>query len=853
MLPICRRCQLTIFPDISRQSALQYTSRRLSSGGGQKQKARPKGLQENSRWTTQSSHSSTKPRTTSRPSFSFRKSPIKKERTAQLDPDDIQSIIQFFRNKAITWTEAPHVQQRLIRFGVPKQDVQILLRIFRIFAEEEEPITPEAYHRYAMVRFAKISHTDIPSEYYDMIMTTIFYAWATDTTPLPSSKYPTREAHLTSLGVSPNTLKTMSVFRQATSKPYLADRYPSARLMSRKIIMHVGPTNSGKTHNALRALAAAERGIYAGPLRLLAHEIWERLNTGKIVPLGIEEKQVVKNDEGITAAALNLNLDGASPLPFEHSSTSGSLKYTRTCNMITGEERRIVSEDAKLVSCTVEMMVTGTEHDVAVIDEIQMIADAQRGYAWTEALLSIQAKEVHLCGEDTAVPIVQELLKGTNDDLVVNRYERLTPLTVEEKSLDGNFSNVQKGDCIVAFSRSRIFDLKRKVEKKTGMKCAVVYGQLPSELRSRQADLFNDPGTGYDVIIGSDAIGMGLNLKIRRVVFDSMVKWSGETMRPLSISQTKQIAGRAGRYGLGSEGGFVTTLYSCHLEALKKTLTYPTPPLRMARYSGDLSSLEAISRVLPSRTKLEMNLIMEVHRYTGILGGGFGATSPGWVRYVDDQVIGQDGTTSTILDRLCDSVAPPSMTQAVDESDISAMQGSSIVDKCLISLAPIPYRIQECRMFWENLVKKFLVDYRVSAKELLELPGEWFLEALNEVEADMEPAVGTKKKKIKPVRHAVLSKLETFHRVLGLYNWFALRQPLAFFDTETIENLKPRVEKALQWALSSNTLVGGSKRVARGDIRGEMEVVKSGVAIDWVRQARSVRTSTAKTVIRAKK
>ena len=52
--------------------------------------------------------------------------------------------------------------------------------------------------------------------------------------------------------------------------------------------MHIGPTNSGKTYNALRALAAANSGVYGGPLRLLAHEIWERLNTGQIVPLGAE-------------------------------------------------------------------------------------------------------------------------------------------------------------------------------------------------------------------------------------------------------------------------------------------------------------------------------------------------------------------------------------------------------------------------------------------------------------------------------------------------------------------------------------------------------------------------------------
>ena len=46
----------------------------------------------------------------------------------------------------------------------------------------------------------------------------------------------------------------------------------------------------------------------------------------------------------------------------------------------------------------------------------------------------------------------------------------------------------------------------------TGLKCALVYGALPPESRVMQADLFNDPNSEYDVIVASDAVGMGLNL-----------------------------------------------------------------------------------------------------------------------------------------------------------------------------------------------------------------------------------------------------------------------------------------------------------------------------------------------------
>jgi ATP-dependent RNA helicase SUPV3L1/SUV3 len=253
--------------------------------------------------------------------------------------------------------------------------------------------------------------------------------------------------------------------------------------------MHVGPTNSGKTHHALRALAAASTGLYAGPLRLLAHEIWERLNTGQILPLGVEPDE------------RNISLAGF-----------GDPRFMRLCNLITGEEQRFMGEHVPLHSCTIEMLSFRRFYDVAVVDEIQMLADEDRANAWFSAVLGINAREVHLCGEETAIPIVQELLKHTGDEVIVRRYERLSPLVVEEKSLEGDLSKVQRGDCIVTFRRKNIFELKKIVERKTGMRCAVVYGRLPPEIRSGQAALFNDPNSGYDVLIGSDAIGMGLNL-----------------------------------------------------------------------------------------------------------------------------------------------------------------------------------------------------------------------------------------------------------------------------------------------------------------------------------------------------
>ncbi len=247
---------------------------------------------------------------------------------------------------------------------------------------------------------------------------------------------------------------------------YPAEWYPATREVPRVVHMHVGPTNSGKTYHALQRLEAAKSGVYLGPLRLLAHEIYTRLNA-----------------------------------------------KGKTCALVTGEEQRMPEGDAPMMySCTVEMAPLNTKFDVAVIDEIQMINHPERGWAWTSAFLGLQARELHLCGEARTVNIMRELCALVGDEVHVHEYERLTPLQVQPRSLGGKLNKLEKGDCVVAFTVVGIHALRREIEKRTGKKCAIVYGSLPPETRAAQARLFNDPNNEYDYLVASDAIGMGLNL-----------------------------------------------------------------------------------------------------------------------------------------------------------------------------------------------------------------------------------------------------------------------------------------------------------------------------------------------------
>lgn len=263
-----------------------------------------------------------------------------------------------------------------------------------------------------------------------------------------------------------STVAELENQKEVADLRYPAEWYPATREIPRTVHMHVGPTNSGKTYHALKRLEEVKSGIYLGPLRLLAHEVYTRLDA-----------------------------------------------KGKACALVTGEEQRMPQGGrAYMYSCTVEMAPLNTQFDVAVIDEIQMISHPERGWAWTQAFLGLQAREIHLCGEARTVPLMRELCALVGDKIHVHEYNRLTPLKVEPKSLGGKLNNLQKGDCIVAFTVLGIHALRREIERKTGKKCAIVYGSLPPETRAQQARLFNDPDNEYDYLVASDAIGMGLNL-----------------------------------------------------------------------------------------------------------------------------------------------------------------------------------------------------------------------------------------------------------------------------------------------------------------------------------------------------
>jgi len=219
--------------------------------------------------------------------------------------------------------------------------------------------------------------------------------------------------------------------------------------------------------------------------------------------------------------------------------------------------------------------------------------------------LGLVADEVHLCGEIAAIELVTSILVTTGEELEVFKYKRLTDLDIEKRSL-GSLDKVKAGDCIVCFSKNDIYSVSRQIEKK-GREVAVIYGGLPPGTKLAQAQKFNDPDHPCKVLVATDAIGMGLNLSIRRIIFYSLIKpvvnEKGEReMATISTSQALQIGGRAGRYGTQYEKGLVTTFKAEDLPTLVELLSDSPEDLVKAGLHPTADQIEMYAYQLPNAT-----------------------------------------------------------------------------------------------------------------------------------------------------------------------------------------------------------------------------------------------------------
>jgi len=118
---------------------------------------------------------------------------------------------------------------------------------------------------------------------------------------------------------------------------------------------------------------------------------------------------------------------------------------------------------------------------------------------------------------------------------------------------------------------------------------------LPPETKIIQQASFNERSGNIKFLIATDAIGMGMNLNINRVIFASLWKHSFISGRHrIGWSAVLQIAGRAGRY---MNDGYVTAFHPEDLRLIRKYIERSNDPI------AKISTNEEIDKTYHERTK----------------------------------------------------------------------------------------------------------------------------------------------------------------------------------------------------------------------------------------------------------
>ncbi|QNT78545.1 helicase-related protein [Entomobacter blattae] len=329
----------------------------------------------------------------------------------------------------------------------------------------------------------------------------------------------------------------------------------------KKITAILGPTNTGKTHIALERMLAHHSGMIGFPLRLLARENYDRMVKAK------GEKKVA---------------------------------------LITGEEK-IIPPQAQWFSCTVEAMPLDQPVEFMAIDEIQLCADPDRGYVFTDRLLHARGfSETLFLGAETIKPFLKRLIPHIH----IETRPRLSTLSY---TAHNKLSRLPKRSAIVAFSVAELYGIAELIRRRKGG-CAIVMGRLSPRTRNAQVGMYQAGEVDY--LVATDAIGMGLNMDISHVAFSNIIKFDGTKIRPLIPAEMGQIAGRAGR---GMKDGTFGLTGTCppvsaeNVTAIETHLFPPSDHIFWRNHQLDFSSPPALLKSLSQTPPPGYGLILGNH------------------------------------------------------------------------------------------------------------------------------------------------------------------------------------------------------------------------------------------------
>jgi len=257
-----------------------------------------------------------------------------------------------------------------------------------------------------------------------------------------------------------------------------------------------------------------------------------------------------------------------------------------------------------------------------------------------------------------------------------------------------------------------------------------------------------------------------------------MSKWDGWMEVPLEVSQVKQIAGRAGRYGMGVESGVVTTLEPSDLPLLNAAMENHPEPLRYARVGFIATTIMDIFEALP--------------------GGSTATTARDALLYC-----------SALPPNM--AVMDPSAREAETTRYIDSFSlDLAFTERALMLQCPFPSMDDQCRAILGQVLSTYRSQLSVDLRKILLDSG---------LLATLEQVLASKRNKgVLTTPKRDLATLETLHSVLTIYAWFSLRNSIAFYAYDQAVALRKATQEAMDYCLRSfsiSSLIRLPKRTLR--------------------------------------
>jgi len=316
------------------------------------------------------------------------------------------------------------------------------------------------------------------------------------------------------------------------------------------------PTGSGKSLIALgahvAALAAGMRSFYTAPVKALVSEKFFALCSD----LGAENVGMLTGDASINPTA------------------------------------PVVCATAEIVANMALRSGELTAIDQVVMDEFHFYGDPDRGWAWQVPLLELTRAQFLLMsatlGDTTAIE--QGLARRSGRPVAVVRSAiRPVPLVFEYRrtplnaTIESLLASDQAPLYVVHFTQAEVLthaqaltsaQVSTRAERDAvaaalaGFRFAPGFGRTLARLLHhgigvhhggmlpkyrRLVERLTKAGL-LRVVVGTDTLGVGVNLPLRTVVFSGLAKYDGSVSRLLSARELHQIAGRAGRAGYDASG-----------------------------------------------------------------------------------------------------------------------------------------------------------------------------------------------------------------------------------------------------------------------------------------------------------